>query len=353
MLPKLDYLEFASRWFANVRFDLASSGLQPAKPELLGPIDAADLGARARFRLAVSKHFQVPVDQVVPCLGTSGGLLTALWTALEPGRRVLVETPGYEPLFKLPSALGLFVDRFERDPEQNYALTVESVLRQLTPATELVIVSNPHNPTGIFTEPAELEELARALHQRKINLLVDEAYAELVCPGFTARKLNDNLWTCSSTTKSWGMPWSRSGWLLLPERLAERAPLAERLVCGQAPPSTWAFGERAFSKAEPLTERARSLQKGKREIVERFAERHNAALGFSAPHGESLFGWFRDRRGRDLTPLIEQGITDAGVIVAPGRYFGDASAFRLSWTAETDVLSQGLDRLAQVLKLEP
>jgi aspartate/methionine/tyrosine aminotransferase len=93
------------------------------------------------------------------------------------------------------------------------------------------------------------------------------------------------------------------------------------------------------------------VQAGKRELVEAFAERHAASLSWTPPPAGSLFGWMRDARGRNLLPLIERGIASSGVIVSPGEFFGEPSAFRISWTTSARALERGLELLAEVLEL--
>lgn len=352
MLPPIAYLDFAGRWYGHVSYDLATSGVSQVPEESLGAAaPVADLGSRERFREAVAARYGVPSREVVTTLGASGALFVAHATLLERGQRLLVESPSYEPLWRGAEALGLGVDRFERRFEAGFALDVDAVLAACTPETGLVAITNPHNPTGSLLSDAEIVALATALEARGIRLLIDEAYLELAAPRTTARRLAPNVVSCSSATKCWGAGWTRAGWLLLPEALVEGAARVERYTQGMAPPVTWAWGERAVTRADRLLERARLLQAGKRELVDAFVARHSS-LSWVSPPPTSVFGWVRDARGADLLPKIERGIRELGVIAAPGAFFGEASAFRLGWTTDGKKLGEGLSRLAKALELE-
>ncbi len=352
MFPPISYLDFAQRWFGQVRYDLASSGLSPIRAAELGAASVDDYSVRGRFAEAVAARYQVPPGSVVPCLGGSGALFTAFATLVGRGGRVLVEAPGYEPMWRVPEALGIGVDRFERPADDGYAVDPERVLAALEPDTRLVALTNPHNPTAALISDATLRSLAHALAPRGVGLFVDEAYLELAQPAHTARRIAPNIVTCSSTTKCWGVPWARAGWLLMPEPEAREARRIEQHICGTAPPGSWAWGELALHSIDALVARREQMQTGKRALVERFVERHSNALEWHAPHPASLYGWLRDKRGRDLLPLIEQGIAERGVIVSPGAFFGDPSAFRMSWTSEIESLAVGLEELAKALQLD-
>lgn len=352
MFPAIGYLDFAQRWFGQVRYDLASSGLRAIPAAELGTAPADDYASRGRFASAVARRYGVATGEVAPCLGGSGALFTAFATLVGRGGRVLVEAPGYEPMWRVPEALGIAVDRFERRWDDGYALDPGRILAALSSDTRLVAITNPHNPTAARADDDTLRALARALAPRGVGLFVDEAYLELVRPEHTARRLGANVVTCSSTTKCWGVPWARAGWLLLPEPEAREARRIEQHICGTAPPGSWAWGEVALGSVEDLVARRQRRQIGKRKLVERWVERHAKSLEWHAPHADSLYGWLRDRRRRDLLPLIEQGIAERGVIVSPGAFFGDETAFRMSWTSDLETLAMGLEELAKALALD-
>jgi aspartate/methionine/tyrosine aminotransferase len=348
VLPAIRYLDFAVRWFGRVRYDLATSGLTPISAGELGRAVPDDPEARERFIAAVAERYGVSEAEVVPTLGTSGALFVAYATVLERNGAVLVEEPGYEPLIRVAEGLGARVDRFQRERGD---LEPARVLRALEADTRLVAITNPHNPTAILLEDAQIRELSEVLETRGVALLVDEAYLESVAPRRSARRLGPNVMSCSSATKSWGVPWARAGWLLMPKETAALAIRAERHAVGNAPPSSFAWGELALKEAERLLERASLIQLGKRELVERFAAAHAERLRFSPPPPGSLFGWLEDVRGRRLTPLIERGIEASGVIVSPGEFFGAPSGCRISWTTDSPALERGLELLPEALEL--
>lgn len=353
MLPPIAYLDFAGRWYGQVSYDLASSGVTPAGEDALG-VGAAvsDLGSRQRFREAIATRYGLPAAEIVTTLGASGALFVAHATLLDraSGDRLLVESPSYEPLWKGAEALGFGVDRFMRRFETAFSLEPQAVLAECRPETRVVAVTNPHNPSGAVASDAELATLAQALAARDITLLVDEAYLELARPRTSARKLGPNVITCSSATKCWGAGWTRAGWLALPERLVAAAERVERYTQGMAPPISWAWGERAVTRADRLLERARVLQAGKRDLVDAFVARH-PDLAWVPPPPSAVFGWVRDLREADVLPRIERGIRELGVIAAPGAFFGEPSAFRLGWTLDAKKLGEGLSRLARALEL--
>ena len=71
-----------------------------------------------------------------------------------PATTCSIERPAYDPLVAAVEMLGARPRFFDRRVEDGFALDPDAVDRALTPATRLVIVSNPHNPSGVLA-PAE------------------------------------------------------------------------------------------------------------------------------------------------------------------------------------------------------
>lgn len=351
MLPPIDYLDFAHRWYGDVRYDLATSGISTANPDLLGPVDPSDLGSRQRFVQALSRRYGVKEQEIVPALGTSGGLYVVYSTLLQPGDHVLVEAPNYEPIWRVAEGVGARIDRFERKFGSAWEIDPDAVIAAVVPKTRVVAITNPHNPTGAIVPDATIRKLAKLLADRGVSLLIDEAYLELAAPRTTARHLGGNVFTCASATKCWGVSWARAGWVFLPEALQEAAVRVERYVNGMAPPASWAYGALAVSSAEKLLARASELQSGKRAMVDAFLAEHASMLAWVPPPDTSVFGFVRDLGGRDLLGPIQHGITSHEVVVAPGAFFGESSAFRLGWTTKPADVEAGLGRLARALDL--
>jgi aspartate/methionine/tyrosine aminotransferase len=348
VFPRIAYLRFADRWFGHVRYDLATSGVSPVSAVELGSAAPDDHAARERYVTEISARYGVDVSEIVPCVGASGALFVVYAALLDEGA-LLVEDPAYEPLWRTADALGARVDRFQREAAR---LDPEQVIRELRPDTRIVAITNPHNPSGGLLDDDAVIALAGSLKAHGVWLLVDEAYLELVQPAHTARRLAPNVITCSSVTKCFGVPWARAGWLLLPAELAEAAARINLYTVGVPPPSCWAWGERALATADALLDRVRRMQTGKRAFVDAFAARHAHTLAWTPPPDAGCFGWFTDRRARHLTAPIERGVESAGVVVAPGEFFGNPRAFRLSWTAPREAVIAGLELLGTVLDLQ-
>jgi aspartate/methionine/tyrosine aminotransferase len=356
MFAPTPYLSWARRFFGRVRFDLATSGISTvSRAELGDPPDAwmDDPGAWTRLREAIARYSGVQPLEVVSTLGTSHALWLAYATLAGPGDDIVVEEPAYEPLLVAARSVGARVVRFAREPREGFAIDPDRISRAITPRTRLVAVTNLHNPSGVRARDEDLRAAARLLDARGGFLLVDEVYApfdEFVDANGTfrgsARRLGPNVLAVGSLTKCYGLGPHRIGWILAPAEVAAHAEDSITTSCGWLPLSHAHVGVHAFGRLVALADRSRDLLSGKRARVAAWATERG--LGWSAPV-EGLFGFVTVPGAADLTPAIEAAARDHEVLVAPGAFFGIPGGFRLSWSASSATLEEGLERLSDCL----
>ncbi|MFC7165823.1 pyridoxal phosphate-dependent aminotransferase [Halospeciosus flavus] len=257
--------------------------------------------------MQIAAEYGVDPQQVLVTAGATQANLVATATALDLGgeyppeaetaeeahtetderRRALVEKPGYEPLVKTPEALGAAVDRFLR--AEGYELDHHRVEKALTPDTDLVTVTNRHNPSGRLTDRERLAEVAKVVSENGARLLVDEVYAPYVPSedtvdengafgGVSAVGLDDVVVT-GSLTKFFGLGELRVGWLVADEAFVERAQSIAHYFARPADPSR-TLAMRAFHNEEHLAERSRTLLEENADLLSSFVAERDDVTGY-------------------------------------------------------------------------
>ena len=174
--PELAYIEWAKS-LPRVDVNLARSGVALCPSSLLR-LTASDLVATlpvkygyAPLRDAIAARYDTRREQV---FAVSGGTSYANWLAClavldgcGPGTEVIVERPTYEPLLKIPRALGFRVRRLDRRFEDGYAVDLDRFASLVTAKTRLAVVTNLHNPSGVRIPMATLRAMAAMLARVK------------------------------------------------------------------------------------------------------------------------------------------------------------------------------------------
>lgn len=347
------YLEWA-KTRPSPRFDLAGSNV------LACTIDDID-GAGAALQFggqndngyvplvdAIAARYGTSSDRVTTATGTSGANFQAFAALLEPGDEVLVERPGYDPLLGAPRLLGAHVTRFERRFEDGYALDPDRVARAMTPRTRLIVLTTPHNPSGVMAERDSLAAVGRLAERTGARVLVDEVYLDAADPGSSpAALLGDAFISTSSLTKSYGLAALRCGWTISAPDVAERIRRARDVIDGTGSIVAERLATLAFAQMPRLAARAASLIGANASLVRTFLDGQDR-LEVVRP-GRSTVLFPRLRGVDDTTAFAERLLSERQTAVVPGRFFEAPAHFRIGLGTRTDIVRGGLEQLAAAL----
>ena len=356
--PEVAYMSWAKA-LPPAHINLARSGIEACPPSLL-KLDPRDLVANlpagygySPLRRAIGRRYGVDPDQVLPL---SGGASLANWVACATvldgaprGAEVIVERPSYEPLLRIPQALGCRLLRLERRFEDGFGIDLQRFASLVNRKTRLAIVSNLHNPSGARIEPATLVAMAEMLREVGAFLLVDEVYLEcLFGRGIgSAVLLAPNVIVSNSLTKAYGLDGLRAGWMLGPEPQVRRAGKIYDLMGVNGVASGELMALAAFRNLAAIRRRSQAILRPNLQTVRRFLAGEERLAAVLPPGGNVLFprlpgGLTGDRLARHLR---ERHST----LIVPGSFFESPQHIRLAFGTSSALLNQGLANLRQAL----
>jgi aspartate/methionine/tyrosine aminotransferase len=346
------YLEWA-KTRPSAEFDLAGSNILPCSlDDLPGAREAIALsGANddgyAPLMEAIGARYGARPSQVTTASGTSRANFLVYAALLSPGDEVLVERPGYDPLLGAARMFGASTIRFDRTFDTGFALDPDRVRRAMTPRTRLIVVTHPHNPTGVAADGAALNEIGRMAGQQGAHVLVDEVYRDLSPAGSSPSAARGDVFlTTSSLTKSYGLSSLRCGWVIAAEALTYRLRRARDIVEGSGSIVAERLGTLAFQHLDRLEARARQLLDTNVRIVDDFlASRRD--LEWVPSVGTVVFP--RIRGVSDTSAFAERLMSERRTAIGPGRFFEAPAHFRLGFAGDTQKLRGGLERLGAAL----
>jgi aspartate/methionine/tyrosine aminotransferase len=338
---------------AAAEFDLAGSNiLACAIDELTGARAAVDLagandnGYRPLVE-AIGARYGVSPELVTTASGTSGANFFVLAALLEPGDEVLVERPGYDPLMGAARLLGARTIRFDRRYEDGFALDPDRVRRALTPRTKVIVITSPHNPSGVAADPAVLDEIGTIAARAGAHVVVDEVYKDATgdrTPPAAAR--GEVFATTSSLTKSYGLASLRAGWVIASPALTYRVRRARDVVDGTGSIVAERLATLAFEQLDALTARAREILGRNKALADTFLQ-SRTDLEWAPSPGTIVFP--RIRGIADAGPFVDRLMRDRSTALGPGAFFDAPAHFRLGYGGDTERIREGLKRVGAAL----
>jgi len=179
-------------------------------------------GAQAALREAIGEVHGLEPERIV-CGNGSAELIDLIMRAYAgPGDQVLLSENHFELCRVFAATAGAQV---VLAAERDFRTDVDALAGALTPATRLVVIANPNNPTGTCLSASELQRLHAALAPTTM-LLLDGAYAEYVRradyeAGAALVQRHENVVMTRSFSKIYGLAALRIGWAYCPAHVAD------------------------------------------------------------------------------------------------------------------------------------
>ena len=346
------YMEWAKRR-RKPEIDLAGSNLLACSLEdLPGAREAVDVAGESPNGYeplveAIASRYGVRSANVATAVGCSGANFLALAALVESGDEVLFEQPGYDPLAAAAAMLGATVSRFERRFEERWRIDPDRIVRALSPRTRAVVLSSPHNPSGVLAGIEELREIGRLADRHGFAVIVDEVYLDLASSGHApAATLSPAFVSTNSLTKAYGLASLRCGWALASPEITEKIRRARDVVDVWSPMPADRISVVAFRNIDRLAGRAQRLLARNAPLVAPFFD-SRPELECVPSSATIAFPRFRD--GRDASPFIERLFRERSVAVVPGSFFESPTHFRIAFGGATETVEKGLEAIAACL----
>ena len=346
------YMEYA-KTRAHARFDLGGSNILactiddlPGAREAVALSGDNDTGYGPLVE-AIAIRYGSSLPRVTTATGTAGANFFALAALVEPGDDVVIERPGYDPLIGAARLLGARTVRFDRTEVSGFALDPERVRAALTPRTRAIVITHPHNPTGVAADERALMEIGQIARQVNAHVILDEVYRDVspvAGPAFATR--DDVFVTTNSLTKSYGLSSLRCGWVIASEAISYRVRRARDVVDGSGSIVAERLATVAFAHLDTLAARARQILTRNKALVDDFLT-SRPELRWSPSAGTVVFP--RIEALEDTSEFAERLLHERETGIVPGRFFDAPANFRLGFGGDTDRLRGGLERVAAAL----
>ncbi len=204
--------------------DLAVKALKEAKNQYAPSMGVLSLREAIAHNYARFYNYQVnPLSEVVVTNGATEAIFCACLALLNPGDEVVVLEPFYDSYLasiKLAGAKAIPVTLKAPD----FHFDIEELKAAISDKTKLLIVNNPHNPTGKVFTAEEIKTIGDLAKKHDFYLLSDEVYEFLTFdvahkPTATYEDLKERTITISSTGKTFGLTGWKIGWAIGPAAL--------------------------------------------------------------------------------------------------------------------------------------
>jgi aspartate aminotransferase len=310
-----------------------------------------ELRAAIAEKLKAENGLDYKPSQVIVNCGAKHSCYNVILATCQAGDEVIIPAPywlSYPEMVKLADASPVIVETTEAS---GFKITPDQFRDAMTPATKLIILNSPGNPTGTVYTREELEALAEVALEEDILMLSDEIYEKITYDDIACVSLasiSKNIYDLTITVNGFSKAYAMTGWRL--GYVAAPEPIATAIDSIQSHstsnPTSFAQkgalaglkGDQSFigEMVKAFTERRAYMYDRLTKIPGITCVKPMGAF-YMLPNISSL--------GLGSANFASKLLDEQKVAVVPGIAFGSDAHVRLSYACSMENIQKGLDRI--------
>ena len=312
-------------------------------------------------------------NEIVVSNGAKQSIWQAVLAVCSPGDEVIIPSPywvSYPEMARLAGAKPVVIDTTSAE---GFLLTPEKLEAALTPASRLLILCTPSNPSGAVYPRETLDAISKVVAKHpRLLVLSDEIYEYITYAPATHHSFGtlegmfERTLTVNGFSKGYAMTGWRLGYLAAPKHFAAAAAVIQSQSTSGASSIAQHAAVAALEMGPhggPIVQSMVGAFKERKEyVVKRLRGVEGVVLVepqgafYALPDVSALVGPGAEGVGwgpvEDVEALAMYLVERANVALVPGDAFGAPDCIRFSYAASIETLEKALDRIAEALSEE-
>lgn len=305
-------------------------------------------------------------EQIVVSNGAKQALCNVILATINPADEVIIPMPAWVSYVEMVKLAGGTTVEVQADITQDFKITPAQLEAAITPATRMILLCSPSNPTGSIYSREELQGLVDVLAKHpQILVLADEIYEHINFTGsFTSLasfpEIADRTIIINGVSKAYAMTGWRIGYCAAPQWLAKAVTKLQGQYSSNASSIAQKAAEAAYTGSQQCVAEMNKAFERRRNLVVELASQIpglkvncpqgafylfpevSAYIGKTTPEGNTIGS------SADLAMyLLEKG----HVATVDGGAFGMEGYIRLSYATSDDNLREAMRRIAATLAI--
>ena len=276
----------------------------------------------------------------------------------EPGAEIIYPDPGfpiYESMINFTGAKAVPYNMIEN---KDFSINPDKIFKLINEKTSLLILNNPHNPTGGFTKKSVIDKLAKGLKNfPDLVILSDEVYDRLIFDKeeiptlLNYPDLYERLIVLNGWTKTYAMTGWRLGWGVWPEKLVEHVFkfCVNNHSCVNTPAQYGAIAA-LDGPEDHLNNMMKEFSLRRKLIVDGLSSLKGVEC--SLPGGSFFVFPNVKNTGMNGEEFTKKCLQEAGVAMIPGTAFGKFATHnvRFNFATSKENISKAIEKIDKILK---
>ena len=295
-----------------------------------------------------------PTTNVLVTVGGSEAIDLAFRAMVNDGDEVLIPQPSYVSYLPCAILAGAKPVIINLKVENNFKLTAEELLENISDKTKILVLPFPNNPTGAVMEKNDLEKIAKIVIEKDLFVISDEIYSELTYNGKHVSiteldGMKERTVLINGFSKSYAMTGWRLGYACGPTEIISQMTKIHQYAIMCAPTTSQYAAIEALKNGDEDVEMMRnSYNQRRRYLVDAFKKMN---LSCFEPFGAFYMFPCIKEFGLSSEEFATKFLQEEKVALIPGTAFGDCGEgfLRISYAYSLETLKIAMERLSHFI----
>jgi aspartate/methionine/tyrosine aminotransferase len=290
-------------------------------------------------------------ENILVAGGAIGANFLVFYTLVEPQDTVVSIFPAYQQLYSVAKSLGANVKLLPLRQDNQWLPDINELSGLVDDRTKLIVVNNPHNPTGSLIDTHLLKRICAVAEEAGAYLLCDESYRGLYLnPNdfvSSAVDLSDNAIATGSFSKAFSLTGLRLGWIAASKQIIGECMHHRDYMTISNGMIDDALAALALKHTDRIFARNLRIVRTNHQILSRWID--NEPLISWAPPRAGSVAFLKQDLDMSSEKLCVRLIEEKGTLLVPGTCFGMERFVRIGYGCKTETLEAGLSRFKDFL----
>lgn len=338
-----------------IRLNIGDPGL-PTPPALVQAAEKAIAEGKTRYAsgqgekklletIADLHGAEVKNTTVTP--GSKWACYGLMKILLQPGDNLVTPTPFWSAYELMAKNFGATAKQLATSAENRWNFEPSDLFELVDAKTKLIVLNSPLNPTSTEYPAKTLRAVYEYAQDKKIQVLVDEAYRDLSFKSTTLTPYAEYINVTNTFSKAYCMSGWRAGYLVASEELSKKLVELNQITFTNVPLFTQAAMLAGLENRQAVTKATREECRKRLTMAEKVFD----GIDYVQPDaGFYMFLKCPSKTGKADGGKVAETALEKGVAIVPGANFGGYDEWiRISLSHPEAVLKPALEKVRQAL----
>ncbi|MDF5724713.1 MAG: aminotransferase class I/II-fold pyridoxal phosphate-dependent enzyme [Rhizonema sp. PD37] len=309
------------------------------------------------LRKSIALLYQnISCDEILVTHGTTEAIFIYFQIRYRPQANIVVFFPSFEVLYQVPKYLGYEVRFIKLLPENYFRPNLEELSKLVDDNTEVIVLNNPHNPTGIVYSQQEINTIIEIARKYNCEILADEHYrfmsyeSQDIIPSLINQY--SNTISLGSIGKCFGCIGLRVGWIVGSEELINDCRDFKDYTTHTVSSINDFIVQSILEKWQIIVPKYKAWILENLQEFRAFINQHNDLIDWIEPQaGIVAFPHFTDKAINSFD-FCQKLVEKTGVMMLPGEAFEIPGHFRICFGVEPKKFTEALTLFSKFITYE-